>query len=278
MKVHVRNQAGQMVLVDVVGVDELPLPYFREVLTGNRTYYVRNDGVDTNDGKSNNAGGAFKTLAKAISVVGALDLSIFSVVIKIGQAGTYAGFTVGAPFVGGPGSYVEIEGDTSAASSYVISSACVAQNYGVFRIKGVKLQSSGNGLQASSGTIHVTGAIVFGTTTSNHIYVERGGVINIAVNYTVDGGAVYHIQCRDGGFVFAAGITVTVNGTITVNWVVAFNNAVVQLNSNTFNVTGTATGQRFNVSTNAIVFVLGASSTYLPGSIAGVEATGGKYA
>ena len=47
----------------------------REKFTANRTYYVRTDGSDGNNGLANNSGGAFLTIAKAIAVVSALDLS-----------------------------------------------------------------------------------------------------------------------------------------------------------------------------------------------------------
>ena len=60
----------------------------REVLTANRSYFVRTDGNDANTGLSNTAGAAFLTIQKALDVVGALDLSTFLATIWIND-GTY---------------------------------------------------------------------------------------------------------------------------------------------------------------------------------------------
>src|SRR5688572_14985126 len=83
-------------------------PSGRELITANRTYYVRTDGSNSNDGLTNTSGGAFLTIAKAIEVIATLDLSVFNVTIQLGNAGTYAGATTSAPWVGGSGSFVRI--------------------------------------------------------------------------------------------------------------------------------------------------------------------------
>jgi hypothetical protein len=96
----------------------------REVLSAARTYFVRADGSDGNDGKADSTSRAFLTLQKAIDAALDLDLNGFAVTIQV-RGGTFAGFTLSVPFVGG---LVTIVGDPTTPANVIINSGIIVQN------------------------------------------------------------------------------------------------------------------------------------------------------
>ena len=253
----------------------------REQLSANRTYYVRTDGSDSNTGLVNSSGGAFLTIQKALAVCAALDLTTYSVTIQVG-AGTYTGpVTVNGPWLGS-GSVI-ILGDTTTPSNVVINSVsadCVAVTRGGrLSVRGFKFTNStaGTCLNASlNGIITVDGAVEFGACSQIHVYTSGFGRILFLANYTVSGAAQAHMSTVNGS-IYAAGITVTITGTpaFSNTFAGAERCGILEVYSNTY--TGSATGVRYRVSTNGVVFTNGGGSTYLPGDSAGIATTGGQY-
>ncbi|HSG57229.1 MAG TPA: DUF2793 domain-containing protein, partial [Paracoccaceae bacterium] len=60
-----------------------------ERLTANRTYFVRLDGNDANDGSADTAAGAFRTVQRAVDLAAGLYCGPFTVTVRIG-AGNFA--------------------------------------------------------------------------------------------------------------------------------------------------------------------------------------------
>jgi hypothetical protein len=257
----------------------------RELLTANRTYYVRTDGSDSNNGLSNTSGGAFLTIQKAINVVAALDISIYNVTIQVGS-GTYTGAViVNGPFVGL--GTVSLVGDTTTPTNVVISTTstdCItSQNNCVLSVGGFKLTTttSGSCLTASAnGTIYITGAMNFGSTPTNspQISASNGGkVFNFAANITISGGSFAHAYAQQLGGIVYAGITVTVSGTPTFSYAFAAANNVGFFRSASVTYAGSAIGPRYNASANSVVQTDGAGASALPGNAAGSTSSGGQY-
>jgi hypothetical protein len=259
----------------------------REQLTANRTYYVRTDGSDGNNGLANSSGGAFLTIQKAIDTVAALDLSVYTVTIQAAD-GTYTGaVTVTGPWVGS-GS-VTLQGNTTTPANAVITTAVAGaaalsvQSGGRLSVAGFKLVSSGSGatagLKSSGSAILVTGAMDFGAANRQMQAAGSGSItFGAGITYNISAGAVTHIFCSSSGNVAIEGCTVTTTGAIAFSGAFVTSSFVgaVIIDSNTF--TGaSATGSRYSITANGVVYTAGAATTYLPGNAAGSTGSGGQY-
>jgi len=256
----------------------------REVLAANRTYYVRTDGSDSNDGLANTAGGAFLTIQKAVDViVGMLDLGGFSVTIQLGD-GTYAaGGSFSAPW--SDGGKVTIQGNSGTPANVIVGvtgSSCLHNTGvlpGVLTIKDMELRvaSSGIGIRNEGiGTINYSN-IRFGACATAHVYSNIKSAKVVATgNYAIVGNSPYHLLCLRGE-IDISGRTVTLTGTpaFSAAFAAAFRLGYVGAEANTFS--GSATGPRYNVNTNALIYTGGAGATYFPGDSAGASASGGQY-
>jgi hypothetical protein len=253
----------------------------REPLSSARTYYVRTDGNDSNDGLTNDAAGAFLTIQHAVDIVcDTLDLKAQAVVIQVAD-GAYNSRVVLKRYVG-TGS-VTIRGNTVTPANVSITTSgtnCITTviQAGIWRIEGFKLSAGGGYYEAiyCQNSAISFGALEFGTCVRNHITCEDAGRVSNHGAYSISGGAETHITSQ-------LSAVVNISGAVMLTGTPAFSYAFAQaycastaaFSGVTF--TGTATGARYQANANGVVNTFGGGANYLPGNAAGVTATGGQY-
>jgi len=254
----------------------------REKLTAARTYYVRTDGSDSNNGLANTSGGAFLTIQKAVDVVSyTLDFAGYAVTIQVGD-GTYTSGISMRPMTGG--SALTIQGNSTTPSNVVISttSANAASN-GVGGIslvlKDMKLTTttSGSCISCSSGGYVTVSGINFGSCANNHISCQQFGRVSLSGNYAISGGAQSHYFFSGYGYISGGSKTVTITGTPAFSVAFAYANTPAGLENYSFTWSGSATGKRYDISANAVIFTGGGGVNYFPGSVDGTNPSGAQY-
>lgn len=275
-------------------VPNLMVEGVREVLTANRTYYVRTDGNDSNTGLFNTSGGAFLTIQKAIDVASTLDFSTFDTLIQV-AAGTY---NLGSTdirlksFVGS--GLLRLTGDATTPANVALTGTAangLIQGYSVegrYVIRGFKFTNTGNGhalnIQGAPSFV-VHGNNDYGNVgTGRHIVFADGAkVTNIdpvsssSLNYTISGSCGSHLFGFGPSSCGLVGATVTITGTPA--WSIAFAviTSLAYINSFGMTFSGSATGKRYDGALGAI-FGSVPSTTYFPGSTSGTITTGAVYA
>lgn len=272
------------VISDEVGTGALVFESaIREKLDANRTYYVRTDGSDSNTGLTNSSGGAFLTIQKAVNVVAALDISIYDVTIKLGNAGTWtAGVDVYGPWLGF--GTVILEGDTATPANTLISTSSLPCIYvhggGRLKIKDFKMTASASScVYVTDGSIIDGGGLNFGSANNFHWLVSNGSVFAPygSGGYTISGGAQVHFYAELGSKIYIRAVTITLSGTPAFS--ASFCNLILGSTAylDTLTFSGAATGKRYDLTSNAAVNTGGGGASYFPGNSAGSTATGGQY-
>lgn len=255
-----------------------------EKLTAARTYYVRTDGSDSNTGLVNSAAGAFLTVQKAIDVAAAINNNGFDITISV-VAGTYTAANTFKPFVGS--GKIIIQGASLDLTSTIISTTsadCFSSPYGhrgVYQLQYMKLQTTtgGAGINISGPARVLYGNLNFGAVVSNHITAQYGGIVECIANYTISGGGGRHWLATGSGasIVLNSAVTITLSGTpaFSLQFCLTQVNATALVYFATFS--GSATGTRYAVLLNGVIYTNGGGANFLPGNVAGSTATGGQY-
>lgn len=253
----------------------------REKLTSSRTYYVRTDGSDSNNGLANTSGGAFLTIQKAIDVIAdTLDINRQTVTVQLAD-GTYTSGATMRSLVGS--NLITIQGNNSTPSNVVVSttsSNCFTSSIpgATLYVKDMKLQTTTSGIcvQATNGGFVSVNNIDFGAAATSHMYsTVTGSTVQVVGNYTISGNSPVHVIVLIGAVFLCDGRTVTISGTrnFSTAYLYMRGSSSATISGNTFS--GSATGKRYDLTLNASCYSAGAT---LPGDVAGTTATGGEYA
>jgi hypothetical protein len=259
----------------------------REVLTANRTYYVRTDGSDSNNGLGNTAGGAFLTIQKAIDTVASLDISIYDVTVQLAD-GTYSGQVVLKDPVGAGLCY--LKGNTATPANVVVSTSTTggvitttgyATNKWV--VQDIKITGTSAGfcpsLYSNLNSYVRFNNLNFGANSTanfnDHLFAV--GKLEAIGNYTISGSPGRgHAYATSQGYILVRNRAVTITNTPTITtFATAEYNSVVSISGTTSFTGAVQTGcKKYNVVMNGSIVGIAAE---FPGSVAGTTATGGQY-
>lgn len=173
----------------------------REVLTANRTYFVRADGNNFNNGLTNTSSGAFRQISKAIELIEKLDLNGFLVTVKVAD-GTYDSFRILKGLTGGK---CIIEGNPTSPQS------CIIQEVGTDGY-GIDIQDSWASYTITGFEIRVDFtansviSVASGNTDKICLSINNSSVTieNIRYNST-SGGNGYHLRIFSSNVISASG-------------------------------------------------------------------------
>ena len=255
----------------------------RIALGANTTFYVATTGNDsTGNGTS---GTPWLTIQHAINVLNSkYDLAGYTATINVAD-GTYTTpIVLTTPFVGGSVKNVVINGNSVTPSNVIISTTsadCInVSNIGVsIYVQNLKLQTTTGGsclFAQYGGTIWYKN-IVFGACAANQISAFAGSPVLADGNYSISGSAQCHINTNGSSQVSTGSVTVTITGTpaFSIAFASVGTTSVYGAQSATFS--GSATGVRYVLASNGVIYTNGAGATFLPGNSSGTTATGGQY-
>lgn len=266
---------------------QVPLSYIvgREQLTADRSYFVRPDGNDANNGLTNDHAGAFLTIGRAMQVLATLDCAFYNVKVSVAD-GTYNEQVV-LPQMLGSGTFT-LEGNTTTWSNCIITQGLntptvrftgLNWRVGGFRINNTFVGGDQNpAVQCDANSSGGVYSIDFGANNGScgHIFCV-GGSLDVSYDYTVSGDSTsFFLQAYGAGsHVFFYG-NVTAIGTRNFNgFVGALDLAEIEGCCGTF--TGIFTGQRYVSVSNSVIETFGSGPNYFPGNAPGVTDGEGLY-
>ena len=257
----------------------------REVLTANRTYYVRvtgSGGSDSNNGLS--TGMPFLTIMKAINVCKTIDFNGFTVTINVG-AGSFAGQVTGGVMVG-QGSFANLvisgagSGSTTVTHNGVYEGTFAPDGAGVkYKLQNMTITGTGSGSSGAAvvcfngAYVNIGADVVIGQTGWFGLLAFGAGagiLLTDGVTFTANTG--YAFGGLSGGVLVGNSSQTWAMGTRTLTATLyASNLGLVTLSGVSFS--GSVTGSKYTATTNGVISTGGAT---IPGSAVGTTATGAQ--
>lgn len=278
--------ADAMVLDASTGAATFPagITGFTERLTADRTYYVRSDGSDANDGLSDSAGGAFLTVQKAVDSAATLYCGPYTVTVQIG-AGTFNEGTY--LYVPGNGNLRLVLAGAGASDTTIAGTTYGIQISGACQVtlRDLKLVGASVTFWARYGAqVFLRGTLEFGTGSARLIGADNGAYVE-ALSCTIRIGvanSAYFLYATGGGHIyFGSGVTVATTEPVTFTATVSSTlTAIAQIIASQVSwdeTNGAISGARYFATGNAVLNTAGGGASYIPGSTAGSTATGGQY-
>lgn len=186
-----------------------------------------------------------------------------------------SGGTFNFPWTGGGA--IVIQGNSSTPGNVIISTTsanCFSNNGvlpGILTVKDMELRTttSGSGISNSGvGSIQFQN-VNFGACATAHLVTNaKSSKIQAVGNYAINGGSGFHMLSLRGEIEISAR-TVALTGTPAFGTAFAYasREGYIGAEANTFS--GSATGPRYAVSSNAVIYTGGGGVNYFPGNSAG---------
>jgi hypothetical protein len=276
-----KSDKGGTLGTTAITIEEFASGGGRESLIANRTYYVRTTGNDTT-GDGLTTGTAFATLQKALNVAATIDFAGFTVTIDCNEAATFSG-AASIPRMVGQNSVANLVISGAGSTTILTSSAAFAGTVNAqvpgaaVTVQNVQIQNadaSGIGIRTRYGALCRLGAgVTFGACGWTCLWADSASSIE-TTGFTVNANSQY--------LFYAPGGTIGVSGTVALG-TRAFSSMLANasvgghIDSNGTTYTGTVTGKRFEVHSNAVINTYGAGLNHFPGTIAGTATGGGRY-
>ena len=280
------TQADAAVDTRVAGIAASQIGSSTLIETGITNWFVLTNGSDSNFGTNNTAGGAFKTIKRAINAVTTgnwYSNGSAAITIQLGD-GIYNENVSLKPIVGS--ALVIINGNSGTPANVLLAPSSgdgITANGAIsgWQIQNFKIwATNGSSVVASLGASVIIGTgMNFGPAASGnyHMLANNNSAIIVSGSYSITGGAGNHYYATRGSVINdSVNPTVTLTGTPAFTAFTAADDAgVVAM----FNVTfsGSATGKRFDGNLNGVIHTLGAGINYFPGNAAGTTNNGAQY-